>query len=392
MVSEIEGIVLAPWWGKLMSYVDRITAPGPKKLLSLDGGGIRGMLTVEVLDRMEEQLRRALGRGPDFVLADYFDYIGGTSTGAIIAAALSYGMSTSKLREFYLKEGGKMFDPAAFWKKIKYRYEDDELANALKREFGAETTFGSDRLRTLLMVVLRNATTDSPWPLSNNPGAKYNARDRDDCNLNFPLWQVVRASTAAPTYFPPEEIQVAKRRFIFVDGGVTTYNNPAFLLFLMATLKHYGLGWEPGQDQMLLVSVGTGTAPDANANLGPDDMNLLYNASRIPSALMFAALNEQDMLCRAFGKCLVGEDLDRELRDLKGHTGPLDRKLFTYMRYNAELTVGGLRRLTPELADIRPRNVQKMDSTEHVEDLMRVGRAVADKYVRIEHFEGFLDT
>ena len=83
----------------------------------------------------------------------------------------------------------------------------------------------------------RNATTDSPWPLSNNPFAKYNQLERDDCNLKFPLWQLVRASTAAPVFFPPEKIKAGKREFVFVDGGVTTYNNPAFIAFLMATVE-----------------------------------------------------------------------------------------------------------------------------------------------------------
>jgi patatin-like phospholipase/acyl hydrolase len=68
---------------------------------------------------------------------------------------------------------------------------------------GEDMTLGSDKLQTLLLLVLRSATTDSPWPLSNNPSAKYNDRNRADCNLLLPLWQLVRASTAAPTYFHP---------------------------------------------------------------------------------------------------------------------------------------------------------------------------------------------
>src|SRR5690606_30695174 len=100
----------------------------------------------------------------------------------------------------------------------------------------------------------------------------------------------------APTYFPPEEVHVGTHRFVFVDGGVTTYNNPAFLLFLMATLEPYRLEWPTGADRMLLVSVGTGSSAKANADLQPSEMNLLYNAGSIPSALMYAALNEQDML------------------------------------------------------------------------------------------------
>ena len=79
----------------------------------------------------------------------------------------------------------------------------------------------------------------------------------------------MRASTAAPTYFPPELVQVGKASFLFEDGGVTMYNNPSFQLFLMATVTPYHLGWPTGEDKMLLVSLGTGTSPQANANLKP---------------------------------------------------------------------------------------------------------------------------
>ena len=138
----------------------------------------------------------------------------------------------------------------------------------LRDVIGADTTLGSEKLRTLLMMVMRNATTDSPWPLSNNPKAKYNEPARVDCNLKLPLWQLVRASTAAPTYFPPEVVRVG-RDFIFVDGAVTMFNNPAFQLFLMATSEPYRLVWPTGEDNMLLISVGTGASANANNNLSP---------------------------------------------------------------------------------------------------------------------------
>ena len=202
------------------------------------------------------------------------------------------------------------------------------------------------------------------------------------CNLDLPLWQLVRASTAAPTYFPPEAIKAGgPGDFLMVDGGVTMYNNPAFLLFLMATLEPYHLEWTTGVDDMLLVSVGTGTSPKANQDLAPEDMNLLYNASSIPSALMFAALNEQDLLCRVFGDCRHGASLDREIGDLINARGPVDPKLFTYLRYNAELTPQWLEE--NDLGHIRARHVQALDSVEHLDELREVGRKVAelfDKY------------
>ena len=110
--------------------------------------------------------------------------------------------------------------------------------------------------------------------------------------------------------------KVGEQEFIFVDGGMTMYNNPAFQLLLMATVEAYNLAWPTGEKEMLLVSIGTGTDPKANANLAPGQMNLIYNASSIPSALMFAASNEQDFLCRVFGDCLIGAQLDREIHNM----------------------------------------------------------------------------
>ena len=174
------------------------------------------------------------------MLADYFDYIAGTSTGAVIATCLSVGMSVGQIRDFYVENAADMFDKARLLDRFRFKYEDDRLAARLRRELGEETTLGSDRLRTLLLIVMRNATTDSPWPLSNNPGAHYNRPEREFRNLDIPLWQLVRASTAAPTFFPPEVIDIGGgKSFVFVDGGVTMFNNPAFQLFLMATLEPY---------------------------------------------------------------------------------------------------------------------------------------------------------
>src|ERR1700746_924788 len=188
-----------------MSLVERIERPGPKKLLAIDGGGIRGVLALEVLQGIEDLLKAKSGRA-DFRLADYFDYIAGTSTGGIIAAGLAIGMSVSEILTFYREAGAQMFVKANLLRRLRYKFEDEPLAEKLRGVFGGSTTLGSDKLRTLLLLVMRNATTDSPWPISNNPYARYNDMSRDDCNLNLPLWQLVRASTAAPTFFPPEVI------------------------------------------------------------------------------------------------------------------------------------------------------------------------------------------
>lgn len=376
-----------------MSIYDKANKKtGPYKLLALDGGGIRGMITLEVLAEIEATLREALGADRNFVLADYFDYVAGTSTGGIIATAISFGMSVAEIQEFYRKSGERMFDKAFILnitRNLVHKYGDKNLSDQLKEVFGEDTTFGSERLKTLLMLVMRNATTDSPWPLSNNPCAKFNDPEKPDSNLNLPLWQLVRASTAAPTFFPAEEVQLGDQKFIFVDGGITPYNNPAFQLFLMATVEPYQLNWSTGEDNMLLVSVGTGLTPniDQRKLFTPE---VLYHAKTIPGALMFASQNEQDLLCRIFGKCLSGDVIDAEVGDLIGSKGPIESKLFSYLRYDVELTRKGLDKLGG-LDDINIKDVQEMDSIKHMPELERIGKVIAKK-VKLEHFSNFLES
>ncbi|MFK7860378.1 MAG: patatin-like phospholipase family protein [Granulosicoccus sp.] len=370
-----------------MTARKKAQSTGPHKILTLDGGGIRGAMSIEILAKIESI---AHNKGYE-TLADYFDYIAGTSTGGIIATGLSLGWSVEKLRKFYEEHAEAMFDKAFLLKLLRYKYDDENLRKILKKEIG-NTKLGSNSLKTLLMLVMRNATTDSPWPVSNNPFAKYNDRKRKHRNTDIPLWQLVRASTAAPTFFPPECVNVGDKEFIFVDGGVTCYNNPSFQTFLMATSEPYRLNWQTGEDQLLLVSIGTGSSPVANEGLLPGDMNLLYNATTIPSALMFAASNEQDLLCRMFGNCLEGDPIDREVGDMcagKGSlsNGPNNSRLFTYMRYNAELTEKGLGDLGVKKLDAK--RMQAMDRADNLPGLQAIGKAVAKKRVLEKHFSGF---
>lgn len=377
---------------------NRITAPGPKKILSCDGGGILGLLSVEILARLEADLRSATGK-PELLLCDYFDFVCGTSTGAIIAACIAAGMSTAQIRTFYKDSGKQMFDKASLFKRLHYAYNKEPLARKLQTAFsaalGKDPTLGSPGLRSVLMMVMRNATTDSPWPVSNNPFAHYNQRDRQDCNLDLPLWQLVRASTAAPTYFPPEVVRFGEEddehayTFVFVDGGVTTYNNAAFLAFQMATAAPYKMNWTTGTDQLLIVSVGTGSAANARPDLKPEDMWLVDNAKNLPGALMNAASAGWDMACRVVGECRFGGDLDREFGNMIGAGSSSGTKQFAYVRYDPDVSQKGLDDLG--LGTIKAADVQRLDAIEHMDDIGKVGVEFAKKYVDIRtHLKGFV--
>lgn len=384
---------------------ERIAALGPKKILACDGGGILGLMSVEILAKLETDLRTKLGK-PNLVLAEYFDFVCGTSTGAVIATCISTGMSMATLRQFYVSSGEQMFSKASLFKRLQYNYNDEPLAKKLqvelnralgKRPGDPPALLGDDDLRTLLMIVMRNHNTDSPWPITNNPRAKYNQRERKDCNLNLPLWQLVRASTAAPTFFPPEVTTFAKDtpeeyQFLFVDGGVTTYNNPAFLAFQMATASPYRIDWPTGTDKILVVSVGTGSAARARPELKRDSEWLLDHAKNIPSALMNAASAGWDMACRLLGECRFGPRIDREYGDMVIPDPPVGNwtggKHFAYVRYDPDVTQEGLNVMG--LDDINAEDVQKMDSIEYIAKIQRVGQSYAAEYVKLEHLRGFV--
>jgi hypothetical protein len=396
----------------------KLSKKAPYKLLALDGGGIRGVLSLEILAEIEQMLGDALrqsgqlNQDDSFVLGDYFDYIAGTSTGAIIATGLALGWSVKNLQDLYGTYGGEMFQKLPWSKLIRKltKYDSLPLEKILKRKFGPRTTIGDKDLRTLLLLVMRNATTDSPWLLTNNPKAKYNDLARSDCNLNLPLWQLVRASTAAPIFFPPEEVAIAAdKTFKFVDGGMTSFNSPGFQLYLMATSAPFNVNWETTNEQdMLLVSIGTGLTPGIEtgkakkgkknflnrlnfiSNILTQVRKLLGIVSGMPLGLMSAAQYQQDLLCRLYGKCLAGDELDNEVGDLLKEKvkGPAARKLFTYLRYDALLTKEGLERLG--LNNIDPATVQGLDSIESMPQLRKIGQTVAKQKVMLEHFKGFI--
>ena len=127
------------------------------------------------------------------MLADYFDYIAGTSTGAIIGTCLLLGIRVAEVAQFYEESGPAMFDEADLIERFKSgEFHDKRLAVRLQELIRDKTgdpmsSLGTEHLCTLLMVVLRNVTTGSPWPVSNNPAAKYNAPHRAESNLNIPL-------------------------------------------------------------------------------------------------------------------------------------------------------------------------------------------------------------
>ncbi len=309
---------------------------GPKRILALDGGGVRGILTLQYLKRMEELLRKRAGNDPDFRLSHYFDLIGGTSTGSIIATGLALGWTVEKLEVLYNDLSEQVFQKS-IWRQgiLQAKFPRTPLMKALTAQFG-DRTLGSDDLQTGLMIMTKRLDSGSPWPLMNNPKGRYfdpkSKKGIAAANKDFLLREIVRASTAAPHYFNPERLRIGKgAEGAFVDGGVSPHNNPALQLLLMATTEGFELKWATGAEQLLLVSVGTGsqeTRLSANAVMDMTSVNVVREA-------LMSLMNDCDAMNQTIlqwmSRSPTAWTIDREIGDLQGDVLG-GKELFSYLR------------------------------------------------------------
>jgi len=371
----------------------------PKRVLCLDGGGIRGILTLGILERVEALLGKRSEVPDEFRLCDYFDVISGTSTGAIIAAGLAIGMSVAELREMYEKLGTEIFKTSALrFGVFRAKYGKKSLEKRLKAVLSDYATLNSDTLKTGLLVVTKRLDSGSPWPLSNNPRGKYfktrNGRTYIP-NGDYPLWKVVRASTAAPHFFQPEDIIITKARTDeeddvvgeFVDGGVSPHNNPALQTLMYVTLKGYRVGWELGADKLLVVSVGTGRSnPSVDSSLFA-----AQHAGRSLLSLMNDAADLNETILQWLSSSRTSRVIDREVGKLsKDQLGGADQ--ISYARYNAELDGEWLRKHAKvKIDDARAAALGAMDQPSNVPLLLEIGRAVGKRHVKAADFPACFD-
>jgi patatin-like phospholipase/acyl hydrolase len=381
----------------LQEHLDPKT--GAKNILSLDGGGIRGALTLGYLKKIETILREKYGKdypakyNRDYVLSDYFDLIGGTSTGSIIAAALAVGKSVDEIKDLYMDLGGKIFgdkrnfwNPLETWKFLKSEYDYVALENCLKKAFG-DITLRSDQIKTGLCIVAKRADTNSIWPLINHPLGKFYDSDVGK-NANIPLWQAVRASSAAPTYFAPQMIDVGQgQRAAFIDGGVSMANNPALTLLMVATLKGFPFKWELGEDKLRLVSIGTGYSVFKKQTGEIEEAWMKTWAQNVPDMLMQDASWQNQIVLQWLSNSPTAHNIDMEIETLKDDCLG-EKHLLKYLRYNFAITENELNGLglgqTFTKKDVD--SITEMSNAQNRQILYKIGEAAASK-VLMEHFD-----
>lgn len=365
-------------------------ATGPKRILAIEGGGVRGKFSLEILARIESLLRERTQRH-DLVLADHYHLIAGSSVGALFATGLSWGWSVEKLRDVTDRHMADIFTKSTWLSSARAVYRRGPLKgllqHILQEEDGSPALFGTRLLRTWLLIIVRNLSTGSAWPLLNHPESKYNrlvlpdGRENLASNLRIPLWQLVRGSTAAPWYFPPERVDIAPGTVVeFVDGGVTAYNNPSLIAYLMATLPAFPLRWEKGVNKIHVISVGTGRSRARLSPLQRLRFRRIRVAGKMPGAMIDAASLEQDLVMRTIGRCLYGEAIDAEIGTLAGDQAVGDA--FSYCRYNRTFAEDEI-----HAACRQCRTKFSLDSVRLASWLSEQGKDYAREAVRIEHLD-----
>lgn len=219
-------------------------------VLSIDGGGIRGLIPALVLQRIEEETGQPT--------ADLFDLIAGTSTGGILALGLTIPeegageepqsrYSAEDLAALYRERGGDIFDRSR-WREIasviEYfdeKYEHEGLVEVLTEYFDDQPVGASV---TDVMVSSYDIQAREP----------YFFKSWQEPDEFVPMRRAARATSAAPTYFEPATVAVGDQQRVLVDGGVFA-NNPAVSAYAEAARRH-------PDETIRVVSIGTGTATE----------------------------------------------------------------------------------------------------------------------------------
>lgn len=210
-----------------------------KRILAIDGGGIKGVFAASLLASVEE----ATGRN----ISDYFDLIVGTSTGGILALGLGIGYSASDLLTFYEEYGDSIFEVQKYgWfrKWFTCQYKQDRLKRALEEKLGPDKLLGHSKRRLVIPAFNLDTGHVHVYKTSHHP--------RLECDYKCKIVDIALATSAAPSFFASFRDSSGAP---LIDGGVYA-NNPVGMAVVEAVSV---LGWP--KDQFKVLSIGCTSEP-----------------------------------------------------------------------------------------------------------------------------------
>ena len=309
----------------------------PKRLrvLSVDGGGMRGLYTAAYLSSLAQ--RYAVTRGETGLdIGKGFDLIAGTSTGAIIACALAAGVSLDRVSALYRKRGPEIFPIKLpekvsvnfawqLWKRPQYlKAGATALEDALHAELGDITLGGIWRDRQIALVVPAvEMSRHHAWVFKTPHLA--NTKHRDD---DYKLVDVCLATTAAPIYRSMARLKNPDTpgHHVFVDGGLWA-NNPVLAGLIDA------LGMTSPGDRIEIFCLGTCPRPEGES-IGLDDLGQGFGEWRFGGGVVELALSAQEFAFDNMAR-MIGRHVDRDCRIVRFPHGKVPADIMKYLDLDA---------------------------------------------------------
>jgi uncharacterized protein len=274
------------------------------KILSLDGGGIRGVLSATILKEIETTLKEKKGQK----LHEYFDLIAGTSTGSILAAGIACQKDAQELINVYLEQGQDIFLESVRrqrkWRwlsqimgtSVLYPHERGEqgLAQVLKRNLiheGKCPTIADIKQPNLLILAYDVLSRNTTWFANDDPEEWYYKNKTE-------LWKICTASASAPTFFPPYELPYNSEESLpHIDGGVAA-NNPELAAIAHALSMTRSDQGKSNIDEIAVLSIGTGrtTCPYTYSQI--KKWGLLDWAKNIPNIFLDPSAENSNYISR----------------------------------------------------------------------------------------------
>jgi hypothetical protein len=359
------------------------------RILSIDGGGPRAIISLQFLRQIERMLAARSPNPNTFVLADYFDLIGGTSTGAIIAACLAIGMKTDAVDDAFRVivqnwYGGNLFSR---WRKPPQTRLD--ILNLV-----GQRRLGSDDFLTGFAACIKRLDTGNIWIVTNNPFVKYwNSTEGMAGNRDMSLVNALVACVGGPATAYAILAEVHDGTYMLcVDGAVGGLIDPSLQLLMAGTLPPFGLNWETGSEKLMLISVGSG---HWRPRLSYESLGFMphQRMTRIVLDNLRSDLLGQNIgLLQALGKSAHPVVINSEVGSMEDCLIPPE-PLFTYQRYHTSLASDSLREgLGLEYSEVEANKLRSDFIGPDVQNNLRtIGIAAAERAVREEDFPALFD-
>lgn len=226
------------------------------RILTIDGGGIRGLIPARVLVSLERKLQQRTGRD-DARLAEFFDLVAGTSTGGLITCLLlapgenewTPAFTAQEIVDLYLNHGTEIFDAPL----VKRIHSLNGLRDERYEAHGLEQLI-DERVGDLWLSQLIKPCLITAYDVTRRKAKFFTQHDARNDDKDYPIKVVARATSAAPTYFEAMPGENGRTPYAYVDGGLFA-NNPAMCAYVEAYRK---LAGKPTAENMVVLSLGTG--------------------------------------------------------------------------------------------------------------------------------------